>query len=304
MNANETAPSGFQQSTTPSGSSGTSTLAFENAHIQLPGSSTYGGIQSFDAPSTSHAGVMQLSDSPAPGNGAQSLTNFSTNANLMSSQPKAKLPKLALPKFRGEVTQWQNFGDSFNSAIHVNQHLSLIDKFNHLHSLLEGHAARAIQGLTRTEANYNSAIEILQKRFGKPQNIISKHMDEMLKIPGCVNNKASQLRLVYDKISVNISGLESLGVSSNHYGSLLIPVIMSKLPHEIRVQVARNTAREVWDMSELLEVIRQGVEARGIRKGVKTNVNLERVNPKLQRTPTVAVPLAFYVIPNMICKFS
>ena len=192
-NANENAPSGFQLSPTPSGSSGTSTLAFENVHIQLPGSSTYGGIQPFDAPSTPHAGVMQSSDSPAPGNGSQSFTNFSMNANLMSSQPKAKLPKLVLRKLRGEVTQWQNFWDSFNSAIHVNQHLSLIDKFNHLHSLLEGQVARAIQGLTRTEANYNSAIEILQKRFGKPQNIISKHMDEMLKIPGCVNDNASQL---------------------------------------------------------------------------------------------------------------
>ena len=80
------------------------------------GSSTYGGIQSFDAPSTSHAGVMQSSDSLAPGNGSQSFNNFSTNANLMSSQPKAKLPKVALPKFRGEVTQLQNFWDSFNSA--------------------------------------------------------------------------------------------------------------------------------------------------------------------------------------------
>ena len=110
-NANETAPSGFQQSTTPSGSSGTSTLGFENVYIQSPRSSTYGGIQSFVAPSTSHAGVTQPSDSLAPANGSQSFTNFSTNANLMSSQPKAKLPKLALPKFRGEVTQWQNFGD-------------------------------------------------------------------------------------------------------------------------------------------------------------------------------------------------
>ena len=90
------------------------------------------------------------------------------NANLMSSQPKAKLPKLALPKFRGELTQWQIFWDSFNSAIHLNQHFSLIDKFNHLRSLLEGQAARAIQGLTRTEANYNSAVEMLHKRFGKP----------------------------------------------------------------------------------------------------------------------------------------
>ena len=66
-----------------------------------------------------------------------------------------------------------------------------------------GQAARAIQG------------------FGKPQNIISKHMDEMPKIPGCVNDNAPQLRPVYDKISVNMRGLESLGVSSNQYSSLL-----------------------------------------------------------------------------------
>ena len=89
-NANETAPSRFQQSTTPSGSSGTSTLGFENVHIQSPRSSTYGGIQSFVAPSTSHPGVTQSSDSLAPGNGSRSFTNFSTNANLMSSQPEAK----------------------------------------------------------------------------------------------------------------------------------------------------------------------------------------------------------------------
>ena len=133
----------------------------------------------------------------------------------MAQQSKAKLPKLVLPKFRGDVTQWQNFWDSFNSSIHTNMQLSQIDKFNHLHSLLEGQAARSIQGLPRTEANYNSAIDTLHKRFGKPQNIISKHMDEMLKIPGCANDNASQLRAVYDRISINIRGLESLGVSSN-----------------------------------------------------------------------------------------
>ena len=133
-----------------------------------------------------------------------------------------------MPKFR-DVTQWQGFWDSYNSSIHTNPQLSQIDKFNHLHSLLEGQAAHSIQGLTRSEANYNSAINLLHKRFGKPQNIFSKHMDEMLKIPGCVNDNPSQLRLVYDRISINIRGLESLGVSSSQYRSLLIPVIMSKI---------------------------------------------------------------------------
>ena len=197
---------------------------------------------------TVHAGNTQSSGS-ADHAGMVQQTNFSSLAN-----PKAKLPKLLLPKSRGEITQWQTFWDSFNSSSHVNPHLSPIDKFNHLHSLLEGQAARAIQGLTRTDANYQSAIEILQHRFGRPQNIISTHMDELLKIPGCTSDKASQLRFVYDKISVNVRGLESLGVSSSQYGSLLIPVIMSKLPHEVRIQVARNTAQEVWQMSDILDM--------------------------------------------------
>ena len=141
------------------------------------------------------------------------------------SRPSTNVSSLANPKvkFRGEITQWQTFWDSFNNSIHVNPHLSPIDKFNHLYSLQEGQAARAIQGLTRTDANYQSAIEILQNRFGRPQNIISSHMDELPKIPGCTSDKAPQFRFVYDKINVNVRGLEYLGVSSSQYGSLLIP---------------------------------------------------------------------------------
>ena len=41
---------------------------------------------------------------------------------------------------------------------------------------------RAIQGLTVTDANYDAAINILNQRFGKPQQIISAHMDELLRI--------------------------------------------------------------------------------------------------------------------------
>ena len=46
INVSETTYSGkaANDSTTPSGSSGTSTMACENAHIQLLESSTYGGI--------------------------------------------------------------------------------------------------------------------------------------------------------------------------------------------------------------------------------------------------------------------
>ena len=83
-----------------------------------------------------------------------------------------------------------------------------------------------MEGLPVTEENYDSAVEILKKRFGKPQQLISAHMEELLKLNVCVVDKPSQLRFLYDKISVNIRGLEALGVKSERHGSLLIPIII------------------------------------------------------------------------------
>ena len=134
-----------------------------NPPIHVPGSSGTNTIHAGNTQSSgsSNANVLHAGNKQSSGStdhaGMVQQTNFSSLAN-----PKAKLPKLVLPKFRGEITQWQTFWDSFNSFIHVNPYLSPIDKFIHLHSLLEGQAARAIQGLTRTYANYQSAIDILR----------------------------------------------------------------------------------------------------------------------------------------------
>ncbi|KAK6172553.1 hypothetical protein SNE40_016184 [Patella caerulea] len=82
-------------------------------------------------------------------------------------------------------------------------------------------------------------------------------MDELLKIPNCSDdNKVAQLRLIYDKISVNIRGLESVGVKAQQYGSFLILVIMSKLPSDICLQIAHLSKKDLWDIEELLEVIK------------------------------------------------
>ena len=189
---------------------------------------------------------------------------------MVPSSAKPKLPKLMLPKFKGDVTTFQAFWDCFNSAVNNNPDLSAVDKFNYLRALLEGPAARSVQGLTLTAANYSTALEILQDHFGKRQQIISAHMDDLLKLPSCTDNKPQHLRTIYDKIYVNVRGLEALGISASQYGSFLILVIMSKLSSEVRLQVARVSARDVWDMEDLLRIIKSEVEAREISETIKT----------------------------------
>ena len=194
------------------------------------------------------------------------------------SQARTRLSKLVLPKFKGDVTTWTAFLDSYKSAVHDNREISAVDKFNYLKSLLEGPAVRCIEGLPITEHDYRSAVDLLQHRFGRTQQVITAHMDELLKIAGCNNDRSSSLRFVFDKINVHVRGLASLRVVSKQYGSLLIPIIMSKLPNEVRLRIARETKEEVWKIGDLLQVIQAEVEAREASENIK-------VNPARQAVP-------------------
>lgn len=78
----------------------------------------------------------------------------------------ASQPKLMPQPFIGDITAWTTFWDSYELAIHENNGLSDIHKFNYLRSLLECTAYEAIAGLTLTAANYHEAITILKKQFG------------------------------------------------------------------------------------------------------------------------------------------
>ena len=137
------------------------------------------------------------------------------------------------------------FWESFESTIHKNEELSAVDKFNYLHSLLDGVAASLIQGLPLTEDNYENTVEILKYRFGRKEQIISAHMEELLKLQNCPNENSTQLHQIYYKINIHVRGLDALDITSNQYGSLLMPVIMARIPSEIAVQTACKTKKDV-----------------------------------------------------------
>lgn len=100
-------------------------------------------------------------------------------------EPKVKLPKITLSHFSGNPLKWTSFWDSFKSAVHDNPALSQVDKFNHLKSLLEHSAYDTIAGLTLSDAHYQEAVELLQKRFGDKQVIISRHNYGVFASDGC-----------------------------------------------------------------------------------------------------------------------
>ena len=174
----------------------------------------------------------------------------------------AKLPKLTLKSFNGDITTWISFWDSYNSAIHQNTELADIDKFNYLKSLLEKSAADAIAGLALTTANYEEAILILKKRFGNKKQIIGRHMDLLLNADAVTSDQNLKgLRQLYDHVESHVRSLKSLGVTSENYGSLLASVLMNKLPHELKLIITRKR-EEDWNLDSILGEIEKEIEAR------------------------------------------
>ena len=95
--------------------------------------------------------------------------------------------------------------------------------------------------------------------------MIYAHIEDLLKLPACNGDKTSQLRLVYDKIWVNVHRLEPLGVDTDQYESLLIAIKMAKLPADVRLQVARITNKDIRKIEGSFKVIKGEVEAREMR---------------------------------------
>jgi hypothetical protein len=167
-----------------------------------------------------------------------------------------------LRKFSGDPKSWQSVWDSFEAAVH-NSGVSKIDKFNYLKSLVEGNAASAIDGFALTADNYESAVRLLKDRFADPQIIISSHMEELLNLPAVSDiHKVSKIRQLYDSIETHIRSLRNLGIDSNSCGSLLVPLIVSKLPEEMRLIVAQNLEKNEWNIDKLLCKFKLELEAR------------------------------------------
>ena len=101
-----------------------------------------------------------------------------------------------------------------------------------------GAAESSITGLLLTEDNNETAIDIVRDRFGKPQLLISNHMEALLKLPIVSSvHETKKLRDLYDKIEINIP---NVGIESDSFENLLVPVVMEKIPSELRLIISRK----------------------------------------------------------------
>jgi hypothetical protein len=178
-----------------------------------------------------------------------------------SSSANVKLPKLELPHFEGDATEWPQWWASFQATI-GDSDIPDVTKFSYLQTLLKGQAAGVIKGLPLSAKNYTVACELLKERYGRMELIIFSHIQALMKVEGEGRSSLSKLRNLLDNIQVHVRSLESLDITGNTYGMFLTPLILSRLPVDVRMQWAREGKGREGDLDFLLTFMKKELETR------------------------------------------
>ena len=175
---------------------------------------------------------------------------------------RVNLPKFELPKFDGDVMQWQSFWDQFSAHIGDVEDLSNAHKLGYLKRCLIGPALRVIDSLQLTNENYEIACENLKTRFGRPEKIIYSHIVALLNLPVPVKNHdyVSQLWNLRDSIVSHVRNLEALEVPSSDCEVFLTPIVLSRLPAELRLEWSREGDGRERDLEFLMAFLQLEIQ--------------------------------------------
>lgn len=157
-------------------------------------------------------------------------------ATIQTKPTEVNLPKINIPTFGGDRTQWKSFADYFTATIHRNTRLTNIQKFHYLRSSLikDSEADGLIQHIAVTDGNYVEAWNKLSARYDIKTQIVSSFIKMFMELPSLPQQTGTGIRHLCDKSDEIIRGLRALGAEAEHRDNFLVYIIVNKLDAETR----------------------------------------------------------------------
>ncbi|GFS90265.1 DUF1758 domain-containing protein [Trichonephila clavipes] len=154
--------------------------------------------------------------------------------NLENKNLVAKMPKLELPQFHGEMEYWITFKELFQATVIDNSDLTEIDKLQYLFASVKGNAAKLIRGFAIKKENLKNCWELLCERYENKNQLANCQIKKLFSIRTNKANSAKQLFEILDNCNESVRNLTVLGLEINQLSELIIiNHCTSKLHEEI-----------------------------------------------------------------------
>ena len=88
-------------------------------------------------------------------------------------------------------------------------------------------------------------------------------MESFVKLPKIKSiNQIADLRIMYDQLETTVRNLRTLDVSTETYGSFLVPLLTQKLPSDLTIIMSRQFKSELWELKDMLVMFKEELEAK------------------------------------------
>lgn len=112
-----------------------------------------------------------------------------------SKKTNVQLPKIKLPEFNGDPSNWKSFKELFGKIVHTNEAIEKEFKIQYLKTNLTGKAAKMVEHLPTTEKSYEKCYEILCNRYDNERENVSSLIDKILNIEDQKSEKLEEMKL-------------------------------------------------------------------------------------------------------------
>lgn len=171
-----------------------------------------------------------------------------------SSQPK--LPKVTIPIFSGDYTEWTSFKNLFTSLIHNNAKLDNVQKLQYLKGQLRGEPEQLLRHKAITSSNYEICWNKLCARYNDKRLLANDILKRLFGFKSLKVASSSGVKELYDTLTDCLEALEDLGYPTGQWDVIIIFLMSEKLDSDTRKEW-ESKANENLDDSPSLDTFKQ-----------------------------------------------
>lgn len=161
----------------------------------------------------------------------QTMIAFSESLKqIREPREELKLPRMQIPKFSGSFDKWPEFRDLYIALVHSRKNIPKVQKLQYLKANLEGEAGDIIRHLQITEANYDNAWKLIEKRFNNKKMLVTNYLNRLFKQPAIEKENADALKKMLDGTKEILLSLENMGEPIAHWNTIIVFILTQRLP--------------------------------------------------------------------------
>lgn len=174
----------------------------------------------------------------------------------------AKLPKLVITKFRGDLTDWPRFWSPFETDIDKSE-IAGVTKYSYLKELADPKIRTEIDGLPFSSEGYERAKNILIRKYGQTCKVVNAYVENIMSLPTIGGTQPARIHDFYEKLLFNVQSLETMGKLREVNG--YVRMTIDKLPGIRGDLVRTDDSWREWNFPKLVDELRKWTERNPIQ---------------------------------------